>query len=171
MWQDSARRVGIRFAQVPQASRKVLQSWLGGQTSEAEKRPAPQPGADESSTRLSASLGLLSVSTSDRRDPTRHPCRLGAEIYRPENNVPVRCSLTDIGSGGCYVETTEPFPEGTAVEIVARTESMKLCISGRVRSVDRGFGMGIQFSLKNEEQQSQVKQLIACSKAQPKLLG
>jgi CheY-like chemotaxis protein len=173
MWQDSARRVGIRFAQVPQASRKVLQSWLGGQLpSEAEKAPTAKAATpDDSASRLSASLGMLSATAADRRDPARQPCCLGAEVYRPESSVPVRCTLTDIGSGGSYVETTEPFPEGTAVEIVVRTESLKLCISGRVRSVNRGFGMGVQFSLKNEEQHQQVKQLIACSKAESKLLG
>jgi len=172
MWKDSSGRVGIRFAQVPQTSRRVLQAWVGGKvSSEAEKLTAPPAQADDASVRLSASLGLLSGSTADRRDPTRLACCLGAEVYRPENNVPVRCNLSDIGSGGCYVETTEPFPEGTAVEIVARTENLKLCISGRVRSVDRGFGMGVQFSLKNEEQQKQVEQLIACAKAEPKLIG
>lgn len=172
MWQDSSRRVGIRFAQVPQASRRVLQAWVGENLpSQAGKPAAPQAQADDSTLRLSAGLGLLSVSAADRRNPTRHTCRLGAQIFRPESDVPVRCSLSDIGSGGCYVETSEPFPEGTAVELVVRTEDLKLCISGRVRSVDRGFGMGVQFSLKNEEQQKQVQQLIACAKAEPNVIG
>jgi CheY-like chemotaxis protein len=172
MWQDSAGRVGIRFANVPPSSRRVLQAWVQHNLStkaEVSSSHAPVSQTDDALSGLSAGLGLLSGSTANRRDPTRQACSLGADVYRPESSAPMRCTLSDIGTGGCYVETTDPFPEGTAVEIVVRTENVKLCITGRVRSLNRGFGMGVQFSLRNADQQRQVQQLVNCAEAEAKV--
>ncbi len=173
MWQDASGRVGIRFANVPPSSRRVLQSWLQTQAPPSEGLPsaAPASGAGVASSGLSAGLGLLSVSGGDRRDLGRRACSLGADVYRPESSAPMRCTLSDIGTGGCYVETTDPFPEGTAVEIMVRTEDLKLCIAGRVKSVNRGFGMGVQFSLRNADQQKQVEQLVEHAQTGPKPVG
>jgi hypothetical protein len=106
-------------------------------------------------------VGLLD-SPSNRRVQVRHACRLGADIFRKGNDVPYRCVLTDIGSGGCYVETTEPFPSGTSVEIIVRTPTMKVRVPGAVQVVHPGFGMGVKFTLGTSEQHGQVEQLIAC---------
>jgi len=168
MWQDSAGRMGIRFANVPPSSRRVLQTWLQTQAPAVPQSEPSAKSGPETQT-LSASLGLLSGSSANRRDLDRQNCSLGADVYRPESAAPVRCTLSDIGSGGCYVETTDPFPEGTAVEIVVRTEVLKLSIVGRVRSVNRGYGMGVQFSLRNADQQKQVQQLIECAQAEPRV--
>ncbi len=174
MWQDSSGRVGIRFAHVPQTSRRVLNDWL--QTSSSSLPEAAPPAAQASTTgddpglRLSASLGLLSVSAADRRNLSRRACCLGAEVYRADNSTPTRCTLIDISPGGCYVETTETFPSGTPLEIVVRTEDLKLRIHGKVQSMNPGFGMGVKFSLRTDDHRKQVQQLIACAQSEPKLL-
>jgi CheY-like chemotaxis protein len=174
MWQDSSGRVGIRFAHVPQTSRRVLNDWVKatpGPLSEADPPTSPvSTSGDDESLRLSASLGLLSASAGDRRNLSRHPCRLGAQIYRVDNRVPTRCALVDISDGGCYVETAETFPCGTALEIVVRTENLRLAIHGEVQSTHRGFGMGVKFVLRSDDQRKQVQQLIACARLEPNLL-
>lgn len=167
MWQDSSGRVGIRFADVPQTSRRVLNEWLRRNLSHHQDT-APAPAAPASTSPL-AGLGLLAVSNADRRERSRHACRLGAEVYRVGSNVPTRCSLSDIGTGGCYVETTEPFPSATAVLIVVRTSDIKLRIQGTVQAMHRGFGMGVSFSLKTTEEREQVQQLIALVSQPPEL--
>jgi CheY-like chemotaxis protein len=174
MWQDSSGRVGIRFAQVPQSSRRVLNDWLKANLPSPAEVPtsvSPVPaGGDDASLRLSAGLGLLSVSAADRRNLSRQACCLGAEVYRADNRAPTRCTLVDISPGGCYVETAETFPCGTPLQIVVRTEDLRLQIHGKVLSTHRGFGMGVEFSLRSDEQRKQVQQLIACAQAEPKLL-
>jgi len=163
MWQDASGRVGIRFANVPPSSRKVLQGWMEQQgASEIREQPLRHVVNGKGAITFTAELGALAGAkeTEERRDRGRKTCSLGVDIYRPENPAPMRCTLTDVASGGCYVETTDPFPEGTAVEIVVRTEKSKLCIAGRVRSVNRSFGMGVQFSLRDAEQQGQVQRLV-----------
>lgn len=172
MWQDVAGRVGIRFVQVPQASRRVLQSWVQANLPGEAESAEPAAGSaqkDDSLTRLSAGLGLISTSSGDRRQRLRQACNLGAEVYRAASGVPTRCNLSDISPGGCFVETTESLPKGTPVEIVVRTAEQKLCIAGRVTSTNPGFGMGVQFSLRNDEQKKQVQYLIASGKMEPKL--
>ena len=156
MWQDSSGRVGIRFSDVPQSSRKALTDWLrvnasqGSEMSASVAPPLPLSG-----------LGLLSVSSSDRRNRSRRACRLSADVFRQGSGVPVRCMLSDISTGGCYVETTAPFPAGTAVEILVRTNEMKLRLKGGVQATHPGFGMGVSFSVQTVEEREQVQKLIA----------
>ena len=48
MWQDSSGRVGIRFAHVPQSSRRVLNDWLQANLS-SQAQAAPGGIADSAS--------------------------------------------------------------------------------------------------------------------------
>lgn len=158
VWQDTSGRVGIRFADVPQASRRALIDWIKSQT--FEQAPSLRSAAPPAKNR-STGVGLLD-SPSNRRVQTRHACRLGADVFRQGSAVPNRCVLSDISAGGCYVETTEPFPAGAAAEIIVRTLAMKLRVQGTVQVTHPGFGMGVKFTLKTAEQREQVEQLVAC---------
>jgi CheY-like chemotaxis protein len=172
MWQDSSGRVGIRFAHVPQTSRRVLNDWLQANLSSPPEDASPAAQASttgDDPSLLSASLGLLSVSAADRRDLSRRACCLGAQVYRADKSAPTRCTLIDIGPGGCYLETAETFPNGTPLEIVVRTEDLKLRVHGKVQSTNPGFGMGVRFSLRTDAHRNEVQQLIACAKSDPKL--
>jgi CheY-like chemotaxis protein len=167
VWQDASGRVGTRFAHVPQTSRRVLNEWIKAnlprprEANENSRLASQQPGAKPPAN-LSAATRLRSLSSSNRRVQTRHACRLGADVYRAGSTVPNRCSLSDISAGGCYVQTTEPFPAGVAVNIVVRVRDMKLSVRGTVQAMHPGFGMGVKFALKTVEEQEQVQQLIAC---------
>lgn len=96
----------------------------------------------------------------NRRTQTRYACRLGAEVYRTGTSVPNHCCLTDLSSGGCYLEVSLPFPSGCSVEILVRTHEMKLRLRGTVQASHPGYGMGVVFELKTKEAQDNVKKLI-----------
>jgi CheY-like chemotaxis protein len=174
MWQDSSGRAGIRFADLPTASRRVINEWLN-------KNVATQPDltlslssnergfAASCKANLAAGLSLLAVSAGDRRDRSRHTCCIGVEVYRFGHTIPYRCTLSDVSSGGCYVESTEPFRSGVPLEIVVRTSELKLRIEGKVTSTHPGFGMGVQFTFRSEGQREQVQQLLADQSAPQKL--
>lgn len=152
MWQDSRGRIGIRFVDVPQSARRLLKEWLDFKLSISESKirvelPSAHP------TRLQNAA-------SDRRSESRHSCRIGADVYRAGTTVPHRCILTDLSAGGFYVETTAPFPVGTAVEVAVRTKEFKFHWSGTVQKTDRGFGMGVAFSTQTSVQRAQVQELI-----------
>jgi hypothetical protein len=160
MWQDSSGRVGLRFVDVPQVSRRVLYQWLQNALS-ANPTRTDLPPTVQAQTEASAGFGLLAVSSPDRRIRARHACRLSADVYRLGENVPQRCSLSDISTGGCYVETTEPFPAATPIDIVVRTRDIKIRVRGSVQAMHRGFGMGVHFDLQTAHEREQVQQLIA----------
>jgi len=168
VWQDSTGRVGMRFVNVPTTSRRVLRNWLTT-NAPATVPAAPQvPRPPEKIVKTSPAatpqpdnaLARLRSSPGNRRTQSRHACRLGVDVYRLGVAVPNRCSLTDISSGGCYIETTAPFPAGTRVEIVVRAQDMKLRVQGVVQSVHTGFGMGVQLVLKTAENHEHVQSLI-----------
>lgn len=173
VWQDSSGRVGIRFVDVPQTSRRTMNEWIKGSLSRmiTAEQNAPRkeqaPPAEGVATRL-AGLGL-SAASSNRRGQGRRACRLSADIFRVGEGVPNRCTLSDVSPGGCYVETPSPFSTHTALEIVVRTQSMKLRVQGIVQVVHPGFGMGVQFTLNTAADREQVKELIAAQAAEDTL--
>jgi CheY-like chemotaxis protein len=164
MWQDRTGRVGIRFVSVPQTSKRILHGWVeqhlaAPQNSSPAKGPAPEaqnPG-----------LGLLPAA--DRRSLERRACSLGAEVYREDSTVPHHSTLSDISTGGCYLETPESFPTGTILTIVVRTRDRKICVAGKVESMHPGYGMGVRFTLAGDGERTQVQQLIACAELEPQV--
>jgi PilZ domain len=96
----------------------------------------------------------------NRRGKDRYACRIGAEVYKSGSSVRNYCHLSDLGTGGCYLEMPLAFPAGTAIEIVVRTHEMKLRLSGEVRASHPGYGMGISFKLNTKDERAGVQQLI-----------
>jgi len=172
VWQDSSGRVGIRFVDVPQTSRRTLNEWIKGSLARlaAAEHTAPKVARapeEPAATRL-AGLGL-SASSSNRRIQSRHACRLSADVFRLGEGVPNRCTLSDVSTGGCYVETPSPFPPHTVVDLVVRTQDLKLRVRGTVQVTHPGFGMGVQFSLNTVAEREQVRQLIDCQSSEDTL--
>jgi DNA-binding NarL/FixJ family response regulator len=177
IWQDSSGRVGLRFADVPQASRRLLKAWLQNhlplKTGSAEAKPlAAKPVADKpvepeqrkqpvaSALNPEAGLQRLRSLPGNRRGQSRHACSLGAEVYQLGSPVPNRCRLSDISEGGCYVETPTPFAAESKVEILVRTKDLKIRTRGVVQSAHPGFGMGVKFNPRNAAERDQIEQLI-----------
>lgn len=174
VWQDSRGQVGVHFTHVPQTSRRALDSWLSrNRTQYAEENESsplilelPHALVSEASqaalTHSShAQTAAQSASANERRAQSRRACRLGVNVYGPGGGVLQHCTLTDISAGGCYVETTQPLPAGSSVEIEVRTHDFKLRVRGKVQSKHPGYGMGIEFKVKTPEDREQVNQLLA----------
>ena len=181
MWQDWNGRAGIHFVDVPKASRRLLDEFLAANANSADKADIadvtveleqpwqtaafaessdPSEKADIGACGVAAATSTVTATEADnRRQQTRYSCRLGAEVYRTGTSVPNHCCLTDLSSGGCYLEVALPFPKGAEVEILVRTYEMKLRLRGTVLTSHPGYGMGIGFELKTKEEQANVKKL------------
>ena len=159
-WRDASGRTGIRFADVPQASRRLMQAWLLQNSFRQTQEPAPAVAPAQRDRPASSGAKDVGLS-SNRRGERRFACKLGAEVYRLGSNVPNRCALSDVSEGGCYVEMPSPLTGQTGVEIVVRTTEMKLKIRGQVLAVHPGFGMGVRFMFDNDDEREEVLRLLA----------
>lgn len=180
IWQDWKGRAGVQFVDVPKASRRLLTDFLSTHLpSDSKREPFPSVTIE-----VEEPLQLATVSVAEqthgswnrqkaaqpqapsadvadnRRTQTRYACRLGAQAFRTGIAVPHHCCLTDLSSGGCYLEVLLPFPMGSSVEIVVRTYEMKLQVRGTVQASHPGYGMGVAFELKTKEEQGNVQKLI-----------
>jgi len=173
-WQDASGRTGIRFVDVPQTSRRLMHAWLlQNSFRQTQDRPAPPiapvPRMDHE-TKTAAKTGTKDAGLgSNRRVERRFPCKLGAELYRLGSTVPNRCTLSDISEGGCYVEMPSPLTGQNGVEIVVRTNEMKLKIQGQVLAVHPGFGMGVRFVFEDDAEREEVLRLLALLATGPTL--
>jgi hypothetical protein len=160
-WRDASGRTGIRFADVPQASRRLMQAWLLQNSFRQTQEPAPSTPVQQNRP-ATISSGAKDVGlASNRRGERRFACKLGAEVYRLGSNVPNRCVLSDVSEGGCYVEMPSPLTGQTGVEIVIRTAEMKVKIQGQVLAVHPGFGMGVRFMFDSDDEREEVLRLLA----------
>jgi hypothetical protein len=94
---------------------------------------------------------------------------MGAEVYALGSKVPQHCNLIDISPGGCYVEMISPFPPGTVIDIIVRTENFKTRLKGKVRSAHMGYGMGVEFMLNGPDDKAQVKKLLEAQASQSQI--
>ena len=131
---------------------------------EQETHSTEKPARETKASREAASPAPSDPATGcpdadNRRAQKRYSCRLGAEVYRTGTSVPNHCCLTDLSSGGCYLEVPLPFPTNSSIEILVRTYEMKLRLRGQVLASHPGYGMGIAFELKTKEELENVKKL------------
>lgn len=185
VWQDWNGRGGVQFIDVPRSSRRLMNEFLGANlpkrsrqelsdvTVEVEESlqlagvavAEPILGSSHSEQAAVSPSVVAETSASkeldshNRRTQARYNCRIGAEVYRTGVSVPNHCCLTDLSSGGCYLEVSLPFAVGSSVEILVRTYELKLRLRGIVQASHPGYGMGVAFELKTKEEQMNVKKL------------
>jgi CheY-like chemotaxis protein len=193
-WQDSSGRTGIRFLDVPQSSRRLIQAWLQqnqvSQPGDSSGRSAPgKPAATQPSlnqvvinqslpvrettsqpySNSKSNQAALLSNAGNRRGELRLACKLGAEVYTLGTTVPNRCTLSDISEGGCYVEMPSPLTGKSGVEILVRTVDTKLRIRGQVLTTHPGYGMGVRFTFRDDVEREEILRLLAVLAAGPTL--
>ena len=86
---------------------------------------------------------------------------LNNQLPQPEqDDPPIKCSLTDLSLGGCYMKTDSPFPIGTRVVLSTKANDLEIRGEGIVRVAHPEFGMGVEFIQATSEQQVRVQQMI-----------
>ena len=186
-WQDASGRTGIRFLDVPQTSRRLMQIWLQQNMSRPATGLPPHPSVGRSSDDQSSATEARSErepksesmseptdstqvsNAGNRRGEQRFACKLGAEVYRLGTSVPNRCTLSDISEGGCYVEMPTPLSGQSGVEILVRTADTKLRIRGQVLATHPGFGMGVRFMFRDSREREEIMRLLAVLSTGPTL--
>ena len=82
----------------------------------------------------------------ERRRATRHPFVATAEITDEQARIRTSSRVSDPSLHGCYVEMTNPFPQGTNVVMEIYTETEFLETHATVVYLEPKEGMGLTFT-------------------------
>lgn len=92
-----------------------------------------------------------------------HQLREWLERNSPDgekDDPPVRCQLTDLSLGGCYLEIASPFPVGARVTISMRAAGSELRVEGVVRVMYPDKGMGVEFTQTTAEHRASLEKFL-----------
>jgi len=89
--------------------------------------------------------GGKSAAAAERRNADRHTFTAAAEVVELSSGARFSTRTTDLGPGGCFVDTMLPFPVGAKVRVTVRKDKTNLETGGVVVYSQTGLGMGIAF--------------------------
>jgi hypothetical protein len=81
----------------------------------------------------------------ERRSADRHCFTASAEVVELASGARFSTRTTDLGPGGCFVDTMVPFPVGAQVKVAVRKDKTQFDTCGTVVYSQHGLGMGIAF--------------------------
>lgn|SRR5579864_242820 len=98
---------------------------------------------------------------SENRAQVRFPFTAAAEIHelRSQTRVSGRCS--DLGAGGCYIDTLSPFAVGAVVRIRLERDTREFEAAAVVAYAHVSMGMGLAFTEIKREHQAVLRSWIA----------
>jgi hypothetical protein len=97
-------------------------------------RAEPAPGANDSAAR------------DERRKSQRFAISATAEAQELRTRTRLSGRASDLGIGGCYVDTVSPFPVGTLLTIKLVSGNRSVAANATVASAPVGMGMGLAFT-------------------------
>ena len=77
-----------------------------------------------------------------------------------QEDPPIRCQLTDLSLGGCYLEISSPFPATSRVTLSMRAREIELRVQGIVRVMHPDKGMGVEFTQKTVEDRAALESFL-----------
>lgn len=87
-----------------------------------------------------------------------------------QDDPPIRCQLTDLSLGGCYLEISSPFPASSRVALSMRAGGVEVRAQGVVRIMHPDKGMGIEFTQATREDRAVVEKFLGVLMANRTLL-
>ena len=90
--------------------------------------------------------------TVERRSAPRHPMVLATEVLELPRGTKLNARTADISRTGCYVDTMNPIPPGSEVQLRFTHGTETFVARGRVVYVSYGLGMGIAFVSVEDQQ-------------------
>lgn len=77
-----------------------------------------------------------------------------------QDDPPIRCQLTDLSLGGCYLEISSPFPASSRVTLSMRAAGVEVRAQGVVRIMHPDKGMGIEFTQATPEHRAALERFV-----------
>src|SRR5579864_1617160 len=103
--------------------------------------------ANDVADELTQAVGSPPAKTAvERRHYPRYSVNATAEVLELQSGTMCRGRMSDLSLGGCYLDTTAPFPVAAAVRLRVTTEKRKFETKAVVVNSQRGMGMGLMFT-------------------------
>jgi c-di-GMP-binding flagellar brake protein YcgR len=77
-----------------------------------------------------------------------------------QDDPPIRCQLTDLSLGGCYLEISSPFPASSRVSLAMRAGGVEIRVQGVVRVMHPDKGMGVEFTQHTAEHRAALEKFM-----------
>jgi hypothetical protein len=97
----------------------------------------------------------------ERRNADRHSFTASAEVVELSSGARFSTRTTDLGPGGCFVDTMVPFPVGANVRVHVKKGETQFETAGIVVYSQGGLGMGIAFETLAPEQRESLDTWLA----------
>lgn len=104
---------------------------------------------------------VVSTTDAERRGANRHAITAVAEIVDLDSGARFSTRTSDLGPGGCFVDSLTPFPIGSKVRVTVRQGNTEFEIGGAVVYSQIGLGMGIAFDELAYEQRLELEGWLA----------
>jgi hypothetical protein len=114
-----------------------------------------------STVRVSPSFAKTGYATAERRSDRRYSFTAAATVLDTKSGARIDAHTTDLSFGGCYVDTMNPFPVGTFVELRLTKGGKSFESMGDVVYSKTGMGMGISFSPIERAQSLRLEEWLA----------
>ncbi len=103
----------------------------------------------------------VAVTDSERRGGNRHIFTAAADVVEISSGARFSTRTTDLGPGGCFVDTTNPFPVGSKLHVRLHKGKTSFETTGTVVYSQHGLGMGIAFSDLAHDRRSALEAWLA----------
>jgi len=112
----------------------------------AEETPEDQKAGNDMHKHVKNNAAAeTATATADRRNADRHMITASAEVVEVISGARFSARTTDLGPGGCFVDTMLPFPVSAKVHVTVRKGQTHFETNGLVVYSQTGLGMGIAF--------------------------
>jgi hypothetical protein len=117
--------------------------------------PYKQPEGDASPT------GGDDLQVAKRRSVRRCPLVASAEVSELGTGAQLKARTSELGLGGCYIDTLNPFPQGTLIQLRILRDNGLFETRAKVVYSDVRFGMGLAFTEMTRDQRSLLESWLA----------
>src|SRR5262249_5748702 len=91
-------------------------------------------------------IGNKPAESAERRTSVRFAVSASADMLELHTCTRLSGRASDLGAGGCYVDTVTPFPVGTSVVLTLTSEHHNIHAMATVVYAHIGMGMGLAFA-------------------------
>lgn len=110
---------------------------------------------------VETSPSSATVAESERREGNRHVFTAAADVVELSSGARFSTRTTDLGPGGCFVDTTNPFPVGSKLHLKLHKGKTSFETTGVVVYSQNGLGMGISFAELADDRRAALHTWIA----------